>query len=315
MRTLICALLFSTALFAGELSPRVYEVIGSYESETARTADSYLANDLANFNVLITPDSEAIVHFEEWDLELSLDKDLFFRDSNVSECQDPGCSGVSEIEGEIFFKQIEGKDVPFAKVTMYFYADISEDVDCDEVDCDNMDYDDYWKEWEESYEFEFKGPFAGQLPAFKPAQVNAELASNLEACKELAQGTFIKCATARSFKFEQEINAETLKKLTEYLYASFPTELTKATAIEVLKTQLDNILLQAKIFTFQGEETAAYLALKQNLANFVAAIENFEADTVLASLSRVNSWRANPNLDFLLINKATKEITRLKLEF
>lgn len=315
MKALIFGLLFSSTLLAGELSPRIFEVIGSYESETARNADSYMANDLSSFNILITPDSQAVVEFEEWGLEIDLDKDLEFYESTVSECEDPGCSGVSEIEGKITFKHINGKDIPFAKVTMYFYADTSEDVDCDEVDCDDLDYDDYWKEWEETYEFEFSGAFAGQLPAFKPTELNTELATNLSQCRQVTKGTFLKCASASQFKFEQEINEETLKKLSEYLYAGFNTALDKASALKLLKTQLDNVLLQAKTFTFNGEETEAYQAIKQNLVDFLLLIESVEVDSVMASINRVNSWRANANMDFLLINKATKEVTRLKLEF
>jgi len=93
MKTLICGLLFSTSLFAGELSPRIFEVLGNYESEAARTADEYMANDLSTFNVLITPDSESIVHFDEWDLELKVSKNLTFNEYDVTECDDPGCSG------------------------------------------------------------------------------------------------------------------------------------------------------------------------------------------------------------------------------
>lgn len=315
MKVLLCALLFSTTLFAGELSPRIFEVIGNYESETAATADSYMANELSSFNVLITPDSEAIIHFEDWDLELKLSKHLTFNEHDITECDDPGCSGVSEIDGEILFKQVDGKEIPYAKITMYFYADMSEEVDCDVVNCDDMDYSDYWREWEESYEYEFKGAFPGQLPAFRPATLNAEITANLEECKKVIKGTFIKCVNASNYKFEQEINAESLKKLNDYLGTSFKTELNKGDALQLLGTQLHNLLLQTKFYTFNGIETLEYKALETNLNKLIELVSKAEVDSILSSLSRSNGWRYNANIDFLLINKATLEVTRFKLEF
>lgn len=311
MKALFCGLLFSTSLFASELSPRVYEVLGSYDSQEARNSDSYIAHDLSSFNILITPDYRSIVHFDEWDIEMKLDKDLNFYQSDISECEDPGCSGVGEIEGKIFFKQLNGKDVPYAKVTMYFYADTSEDVDCDVVNCDDLDYDDYFKTWEETFEFNFSGSFDGQVPTFNPAPIDSELAKNLYECTSLTGGTFIRCASATSYQFKTDIDAAELKKLSDFAGVTLKQTVAKEVAVAVLRSQVQNALLQTKVYTFNSVETEAYKALEKNLNELVAIMEKTAADTVYTNMSRYSGYRHQAGVEFILVDSASRQVRLL----
>lgn len=310
----LSCLLCSTTLLANELPQRIYEVLGSYESESAMNSDSYYAQDLSQFKLLVTPESEAMVHFEDWDIEIKLDKELEFYQSDISECQDPSCGGVSDIEGKISFKNIDGKEIPVATVTMHFYQDTSEDVDCDEVDCDNLEYEDYWKEWSETYEFKFTGSFDGQLPSFKPVALDSDYATVINECKELAENGFVHCVEAQQFSFVEEVNEANLIKLQDFLYTGMKISLQKATALKMIESTLVHKLLLLKTYKFDGVETEAFLSIKENAFKMLELMKNTDADNILTGHTRNYSWRDGPTLDFLFINKLEKKVTRFKMQ-
>lgn len=315
MKLLLITLMLTTTAFANELSPRISEVLGLYDSTAARQSETYMAHDLSSFKVMIDPEMKASVYFEEWDITLALDSNLNFEDETGNECDDVGCSGVDYIEGQIKFKQVEGKEVPYAVVTLNFYYDRSEDIDCDEIDCDDLDYSNYFDQWTETYEFEFQGSFEGQLPAFKPTTANSEILVNIEECKNLIRATFVKCANTQSFKFEEEVSERGIRELSDFLSVEYKTQMTKELALEVISLNIENILLQTKVFTFNGEETQAYLQVKANLEALLELTKNIDADRVIANHSGSTYWSNYSNIDFIFINSTTLEATRIKFNF
>ena len=314
MKHLILSLLiFAPTLFAGELPARIHEALGQYESATALASDTYEANDLSEFIVIITPDSQAQVIFEEYDLEIRLDSDLTFYESDVSECQDPGCSGVSDIEGSIKFIDVNGVQTPVATITMNFYADISEDVDCDEVDCDNMDYDDYWKEWSETFEYKYTGAIPSQLPTFKPVANQAEITQVQSLCNGLIRASYIQCFTAQSFEFFKEIGSSELDMLRKFISSGVNHEVSKETMLELVVSGLEHRLKLMLTFKFKGVETAEYLAAKLYVDSIVTLLTELPADAVYIDYGRSYNWSDAPKLEVLLVDQATKSTTRFKI--
>lgn len=307
-------IILSSTLYASELPQNIEKVLGEYESESARNSDSYEAEGFSFFQVLITPDSEAVVIFEEMGIEVFLDKNLSFYEGTVSECEDPGCSGVSDLEGQIKFKEINGKLVPYAVMTLNFYRDISEDVDCDEVDCDNMDYDDYWKEWSETFEFAFKGTFQGQVPSFNPINVSTEISTLMNECKGFQHNLLIKCFNAQAFQFKNEINQVEVEKLFKYLNTSMKTKIDKVTALEMIRSNIDNKLLILKTYYFNGEESEAFLKIKNTLNSLYKVLDAQDAAVIYTDLKQSGySWRDGLVLDFLFVDNETNKAHRFQM--
>tara|TARA_R110000868_G_scaffold132380_2_gene343113 strand:- start:41554 stop:42504 length:951 start_codon:yes stop_codon:yes gene_type:complete len=310
---LITLLSISSTLFASELPANIYKVLGQYDSEAALNSDTYEANDLSTFNVIITPDSKAQVYFEEYDLEIDLDNDLSFYVSDVNECQDPGCSGVSDIEGSIKLVDIDGKKTPVATITMSFYADISEDVDCDEVDCDNMDYDDYWKEWTETFEYKFVGSIAGQLPTFKPVDNSSAITEVKDLCKNLDRYSYVQCFNADSFEFFGAISEVELNKLREFMHSGVKHEVTKTEMLALVSGGLEHKLQLALTFKYKGVETPEYLAAKEYVTSLTQLLSDMPADAIYIDYGRSYNWSEAPKLEVLIVDQATQSATRFKI--
>ena len=310
---IISFFILSTSAFAGTLPTKIYDALGNYDSKHAQHSDSYVANELSNFNVIITPGGEAIVHFEEWDLEIELDKNMSFTMSDVTECDDQGCSGVSDIYGEITFKKINGKLVPHALITMSFYRDLSDDVDCDVVDCDHMDYEDYWKEWDEAFEYKYFGAIPGQMPAFKPAKISTRAQEIMTKCNKLTSSRDFKCTEMQKFVFDNEITPKGVEDLINFLDGNHKIEMTKETAIKLVKMHFENELFLLKTFTFKGEKTEAYTEIENNFKVTLSMIARTGATLVLAQ-NQENRWSRDRTLDFLFVNKKLNKVIRYKIK-
>ena len=307
-------MIITSAVHASQLPLNIGPALGEYESESARNSDSYEAEGFSFFQVMITPDSEAVVIFEEMGIEVFLDKDLSFYEGTVSECEDPGCSGVSDLDGQIKFKEIDGKLTPYAVVTLNFYRDISEDVDCDEVDCDNMDYDDYWKEWSETFEFIFKGTFQGQIPSFNPINVSSDITTLINECKGFQQNLIIKCFNAQAFQFKSEVTQVEIEKLFQYLNTSMKNKIEKEAALEMVRSNIDTKLLLLKNYYFNGEEEEDFLKIKSTLNNFYKVLEAQNALVIYTALASSGySWRDGLLLDFLFVDSETNQVHRFQI--
>lgn len=314
MKSLFFAILFTSFAVSAQMIPgNVLNALGRYESSSIQNSDYYGADELATFEVSITPSLQAIVYFPEWDLEIELGNNLSFGQSDINECEDPGCSGLAELEGKISFKSVNGVETPFAKVTMYFYADISEDIDCDEVDCDNLSHDDTWKEWEETYEFEFMGTFPDQLPAFKPVTTTTELATNLEDCNKLVLKKFVRCARAQQYEFVKEFNEENLSKLKKHLGVYYSQQIGKETLLALVESHYNNQLLQAKIFATQGQNSNELEQAHKNINQLMRFLASIDNDSILTNITNRTTYHYEGTMSFFIVSKATNQVILLSV--
>lgn len=308
---LVILLMTSTQAFA-ELPDRIMELVGNYHSEKAHASDEYLESDHADFEIIINPNHDAIVHFPEWDHEFELEKDLTFGDSDVTECDDVGCSGVSEIIGEIKFVTVNGKEVPQAKVTLYFYADIIEDIDCDVVNCDDMDYEDFYKEWDKTFTYTFKGSNGSQLPTFKPVNVSKRWLNNMGACLKLVKQNSIKCSKISQYNFNKEIDLEEVKKLNQFLGTSFKKMVSKKEAVALMESHFTHELLLAKTFDYQDDQEQ-FKKIKANFDQLINMMKYSRGDMIFMSLGYGSSWGAADRIEFLFVNEKLKTIKKFQL--